>query len=169
MRKLIVFLLAVMLSGCAGSPIRINTMTAEELKTQETHNICAAYKFARKTEIRNELQRRRQLFDESEKKYFASVTTKGTKAERERLLSNRLKALRNEPPKSDEWDLIHAKQIKIGMTQCSLLASWGQPDRINSSASRYGSSNQWIYNVGFRFIRASYVYVSGGKVSAWQK
>jgi hypothetical protein len=52
--------------------------------------------------------------------------------------------------------------IWIGMTEAMLLDSWGQPEDINSTVTRYGSRKQYVYGSG------QYVYVENGKVDAWQ-
>jgi hypothetical protein len=52
--------------------------------------------------------------------------------------------------------------IWIGMTEAMLLDSWGQPEDINSTVTRYGSRKQYAYGSG------QYVYVENGKVDAWQ-
>ena len=52
--------------------------------------------------------------------------------------------------------------IWIGMTEPMLLDSWGQPEDINTTVTRYGSRKQYVYGLG------QYVYVENGKVEAWQ-
>lgn len=52
--------------------------------------------------------------------------------------------------------------IWIGMTEEMLIDSWGQPEDINSTVTRYGSRKQYVYGSG------QYVYVVNGKVDAWQ-
>jgi hypothetical protein len=53
-------------------------------------------------------------------------------------------------------------KIWIGMTEQMLLESWGKPEDINSTVTRYGTSKQFVYGLG------RYVYVENGKVDAWQ-
>jgi hypothetical protein len=52
--------------------------------------------------------------------------------------------------------------IWIGMTEEMLYDSWGQPEDINTSVTRYGTRKQYVYGSG------QYVYVENGKVDAWQ-
>jgi hypothetical protein len=52
--------------------------------------------------------------------------------------------------------------IWIGMTEEMLLDSWGQPEDINTTVTRYGTRKQYVYGSG------QYVYVENGKVDAWQ-
>jgi hypothetical protein len=53
-------------------------------------------------------------------------------------------------------------KIWMGMTEQMLLESWGQPDDINTTVTRYGTSKQFVYGLG------RYVYVENGKVDSWQ-
>lgn len=53
-------------------------------------------------------------------------------------------------------------KIWIGMTEQMLLESWGRPDDINTTVTRYGTSKQFVY--GLR----RYVYVKNGIVESWQ-
>ena len=52
--------------------------------------------------------------------------------------------------------------IWIGMTEAMLIDSWGRPDDINTTVTRYGTSKQFVYGLG------RYVYVENGKVDSWQ-
>ncbi|MDP4903743.1 MAG: hypothetical protein NWR37_02470 [Algoriphagus sp.] len=53
-------------------------------------------------------------------------------------------------------------QIWIGMTEQMLIDSWGWPDDINTTVTRYGSRKQFVYGLG------QYVYVENGIVDTWQ-
>jgi hypothetical protein len=66
--------------------------------------------------------------------------------------------------KYGEWatNRILQKTIWIGMTEEMLIDSWGNPQDINSTVTRYGSRKQYVYGGG------QYVYVVNGKVDAWQ-
>lgn len=57
--------------------------------------------------------------------------------------------------------------IKIGMTEEQVLASWGKPDRVNRSVGIWGVHEQWIYEVSY--YNQIYVYVENGKLSSWQE
>jgi len=52
--------------------------------------------------------------------------------------------------------------IWIGMTEAMLLDSWGQPEDINTTVTRYVKRKQYVYGSG------QYVYVENGVVDAWQ-
>jgi hypothetical protein len=70
----------------------------------------------------------------------------------------------------DEWDLIEARKIRIGMSQPALLASWGTPGiwgRVNRSVGSYGEHIQWVYRSCDR-CSATYVYTENGIVTSWQ-
>lgn len=60
-----------------------------------------------------------------------------------------------------EADLVKKHRIWIGMDVIQLRKSWGRPERINTTATRGGTSEQWVYG-------HSYVYVEGGVVVAYQ-
>lgn len=62
--KLITILAAlIILSNCAGSPVRVNSMSAEELATQSSFTLCNAYNQGKKDNVRNELKKRNALSD----------------------------------------------------------------------------------------------------------
>jgi hypothetical protein len=52
--------------------------------------------------------------------------------------------------------------IWIGMKEEMLIDSWGYPEDINTTVTRYGSRKQYVYGSG------QYVYVVNGLVDAWQ-
>ena len=68
----------------------------------------------------------------------------------------------------DEIRLIKAKQIRIGMSESALIASWGQPPRINRSVGSYGVHKQFVYRGSSTYLSRTYVYVGNGKVRGWQ-
>ncbi len=57
---------------------------------------------------------------------------------------------------------IATKKIWIGMTEEMLIDSWGRPEDINTTATRYSTRKQFVYGGG------QYVYVQNGVVDAWQ-
>jgi len=74
--------------------------------------------------------------------------------------------LRRQAITDDEWELVRAKKIAVGMSTCALLASWGAPSTINTSASRAGERQQWVYGI-CQYCKRRYVYVRGGEVIGW--
>lgn len=57
--------------------------------------------------------------------------------------------------------LVRDMQIKIGMTECQLLAVWGAPRAQNQSTGVWGDHTQHVYN-------GAYVYTENGRVVSWQ-
>ncbi len=52
--------------------------------------------------------------------------------------------------------------IYIGDTKKIVLEAWGEPEDINRTTTRYGTSEQWVYGLG------CYVYFENGVVTAIQ-
>lgn len=69
--------------------------------------------------------------------------------------------------KDAEWTLIDQQKIRVGMSECGLLASWGRPSTINSSVGSFGKSKQYVYR-GYFASGTNYVYVKNGVVEAFQ-
>lgn len=57
--------------------------------------------------------------------------------------------------------LVLKSEIRLGMSQCELYASWGEPTEENRSVGRWGVHVQHVYD-------DSYVYTENGRVTAWQ-
>lgn len=53
-------------------------------------------------------------------------------------------------------------KIGLGMTEEQVRAAWGNPRDINRTTTRYGSREQWVYNM------SSYVYFDDGVVTTIQ-
>ena len=88
-----------------------------------------------------------------------------TFSEKEKI-ANELINNRNEAITPQEWDLVDAHMIKIGMSRCALYASRGKPSKINKSVGVWGVHIQHIYSL----LRTTpvYVYTQNGKVTSWQ-
>jgi hypothetical protein len=56
-----VILVAFALSACAGSPARITSMSADELKAEDSKKLCSAYAFSHTENVKNELLRRNAI------------------------------------------------------------------------------------------------------------
>ncbi|MWL91339.1 hypothetical protein [Cupriavidus sp. SW-Y-13] len=67
---------------------------------------------------------------------------------------------------SRDQDNVAGKKIQIGMSSTGLICSWGRPSKINSTTTRYGTREQWVYEISTS--KRQYVYVENGLVSAWQ-
>ena len=77
------------------------------------------------------------------------------------------KTLRIEHLESYGWDeptitRVMEGYIYIGDTPEVVLEAWGRPEDINRTITAYGTSEQWIYGLGW------YVYFENGKVTAIQ-
>lgn len=82
--------------------------------------------------------------------------------------ANHLQEIQRRKLLSDnELDLVKNKQIQRGMSTCALYASWGSPDRENSTVSARGTLIQHIYGWR-RGASRSYVYTENGLVTSWQ-
>lgn len=56
------------------------------------------------------------------------------------------------------------KEIFIGMSRSALIESWGRPQEINTTVTKYSKTEQFVYG-----DFGPYVYVEDGKVISWQK
>jgi len=57
---------------------------------------------------------------------------------------------------------IAKRTIWIGMTEKMLIDSWGIPEDINTTVTKYITRKQYVYGIG------QYVYVQNGFVDSWQ-
>ena len=55
--------------------------------------------------------------------------------------------------------LIHSRKVAIGMTKEQATMAWGKPQKINSSTSSAGVTEQWVYRIG------NYIYFEGNKLT----
>ena len=58
---------------------------------------------------------------------------------------------------------VTCRQVVIGMTAAQVRAAWGAPERINSTETIAGVSEQWQYGSG------QYVYLDAGLVTEVQR
>lgn len=54
------------------------------------------------------------------------------------------------------------EKVYIGMTKEQALVSWGPPEEINTTTTKYGSREQWVYSL------KCYLYFEGNKLVAIQ-
>jgi len=53
--------------------------------------------------------------------------------------------------------------VRLGMTREDVIASsWGRPEHINTTATRYGTREQWVYGIG------NYLYFEDGVLTSVQ-
>lgn len=72
---------------------------------------------------------------------------------------------------SQEWPLIDAKSVAVGMSELALLASQGLPGiygGVNTTVTASGASKQYVYRLT-EYHKPTYVYVDNGKVTAYQR
>lgn len=62
---------------------------------------------------------------------------------------------------SNDWNLIMASKLRIGMNKTMCRLSWGYPEKINTTTGAFGVHEQWIYG-------KSYLYIENGKLTAVQ-
>lgn len=58
------------------------------------------------------------------------------------------------------WQAMMDGKIQIGMTTEMVRIAWGSPEKINDSASAYGTHEQWVYG-------SQYVYFENGVCTGW--
>jgi len=63
-RNISIILIIITVIGCAGSPIRLSSMSPEELQAENSFLLCNTYNFNGDKEVRTELQRRNALTDQ---------------------------------------------------------------------------------------------------------
>lgn len=67
-----------------------------------------------------------------------------------------------------EWQSVREGRVHMGMSQCGMYAARGAPDRENRTVYSGGVRIQHVFNAGYRYIRATYIYTHNGKVVSWQ-
>ena len=70
---------------------------------------------------------------------------------------------------SEEVELIKNEKIQRGMSECALIASWGEPYDINETTGSWGVHKRYVYLRGIMWNETIYVYVENGVVIRWQK
>lgn len=61
---------------------------------------------------------------------------------------------------------IRVGEVFVGMPASAAVQAWGQPTRVNTTHSRRGSSEQWVYRRGRSGTQ--YIYVEDGVVTSVQ-
>jgi hypothetical protein len=85
---------------------------------------------------------------------YSGAPSKMSIAERERV----------EKQAQDEEDILIEKHlVRIGMSANVCARSWGRPDHINTTITRFGRSEQWVYEDG------RYLYMNNGVLTSIQK
>lgn len=58
---------------------------------------------------------------------------------------------------------ISQKKVLLGMNTDQVIASWGEPQKINETVTRYGKHEQWIYE-----YQNQYLYFDNGILTSFQ-
>jgi hypothetical protein len=69
-----------------------------------------------------------------------------------------------------DWDMVRQHRVRIGMTECALLASWGYPIDSHRTVTQGGDETQLVFgacNWG-NCSPSRYGYVQNGRVVAIQ-
>lgn len=120
MRGLILLVGGLMtLSGCAGSPARIALESQDQLRSESTQDLCAAYGNLGHGGLANEALG-------SGKAAFAELQRRG--------------AIRPE-----FFSQIENRSIVVGMSPCEVLASWGAPSTMQHTATTIGTIDLWTF------------------------
>jgi hypothetical protein len=108
----------------------------------------------------NDVRERRRADAERAKGAARSLGDDGAQAARR--AHERSVGIRAMGWRSDLADLVIARKIGIGMTAEMVRRSWGNPERINTTITAAGTSEQWVYGL------QNYVYLTNGRVTAMQ-
>ena len=61
----------------------------------------------------------------------------------------------------DKWNTILAEKVSVGMTKEMCRLSWGEPEKVNKTTTKSGTSEQWVYY-------ANYLYFEDGILTSIQ-
>lgn len=86
---------------------------------------------------------------------------RGRDAEFQRAMIQRAADERIAVLKFEQQSDIRTRQIRIGITPCLALASWGRPERVNRSVGSFGVHEQWVYP-------SAYLYFEDQVLTSWQ-
>jgi hypothetical protein len=70
---------------------------------------------------------------------------------------------------ANEIELIKNEKIERGISECALIASWGEPYDINETKGSWGVHKRYVYLRGIMWNETIYVYVENGVVVRWQE
>lgn len=85
------------------------------------------------------------------------------KAEAERIAKEKAEAEERARKEAEEKARKKSQGVSIGMSKQDVLdSSWGKPDHINTTTTRYGVHEQWVYGGG------NYLYFENGKLTSIQ-
>lgn len=119
----------------------------------ETHNACMERSEPAEIVAARKASEAKRIDDENRR----------VKAESERSIAAEKAAEKKAAAARAEWNKRSAF-VSIGMTKHQVLATkWGKPERVNSTVSRHGEREQWVYGGG------QYLYFENGVLTSIQQ
>lgn len=114
---------------------------------------------------------RSALRNDRERIYFLSLPTIEA---RERWAASRGLGAREETPSEDVAKAIESNDLMLGMSQKSVMESWGDPDAVETAGNPLFGFERWKYN---RYVSGQegyqkemrIVYFEGGRVVGWER
>ncbi|MCD1656078.1 hypothetical protein K7J14_15365 [Treponema zuelzerae] len=85
------------------------------------------------------------------------------------LRNSQIESLKKRWPNLSDYEIecVYNKSIFIGMSRDGLIASFGNPEDINTSVGPWGKHEQFVYP-GKKDYENIYVYVENGFITSWQ-
>lgn len=133
--KPIVLIIAALLTGCAST----NPAATQPVSSLDDDTLCAAYHHKSVGLLNGE-----SAIKERQPEFVEEIDRRGL---------------------IPDWGIVDQNKIRVGMTRCEALASWGKPSKINRAS--YG--DQWVYcrSGGAHCYTKQYLYVRQGRVTSW--
>ena len=132
-------------NGKIGYALKYGFYTEKEYRDKEQENIAKARE-----------QEQDRLKSEQEMLQREEARLKREKEEQERI-PNLIKKYGSEKGK-----IIGDGKVRIGFTKQMCIDSWGEPQSINKTTSKYGVNEQWVYGNG------NYLYFDDGILTTIQ-
>lgn len=136
---------------------------------QELYNVAFALESYKKGWYYRASETKKKLSKESLEGEFAKDLAKIDEIDPKLIEEQRLEIEQKKIEEKQKLDnLINAlneankDRISIGDSRETLIQKWGQPERINTTSTAYGTQEQFVYSGG------QYVYVENGKVTGVQ-
>ena len=154
--------------GMQGHPMDDNERAAVETRVRLKR---AESRLATKREKKQYYGLRSALKSDRERLYFLSLPTYEA---RERWAATRGLNAGEEARSDDVAKAIESNDIALGMSQKSVMESWGDPDAVETAGNPLYGFERWKYN---RYISGNegyqkelrVVYFEGGRVVGWER
>lgn len=90
---------------------------------------------------------------EMEKKHLADSLGHVAELRKDSIDAIKLKPLMDKYSCSvEQARCIKKHQVQIGMSKKMCIASWGRPDHVNTTTTRYSTHEQWVYDGGYLYF-----------------